>query len=69
MAMIACLIAMYLYDRTGRRPIEIAGAGLQMIFMFSFAALASTPNPTEHVTNGLVVSPPGFTLPSAQLAD
>lgn len=56
MAMVACLIAMYLYDRTGRRPIEIAGAGLQMLAMFSFSALASTPNPTEAVTNGLVAS-------------
>ena len=55
MAMVACLVAMYLYDRTGRRPIEIVGAIVQTACMFAFAALAATPNPSTNATNGLVV--------------
>jgi hypothetical protein len=55
-SMVAALGAMYLYDRVGRRPLEISGAAGQVLFMFLFGGLASAKHQTQSKINGVVVS-------------
>lgn len=55
-SMVAAAGAMFLYDRTGRRPLEIAGAAGQTLFMFLVGGLASSPHRSDGVINGVIVS-------------
>ena len=54
--MFAALGAMVMYDKYGRRPLEIIGAAGQVLFMFLVGGLASAKKQTDSTVHGLIAS-------------